>query len=52
VDQIVRGVRLQATPEGGETVTPLVGTDQATSDPAWVSAVARLDSRVATAQRD
>jgi hypothetical protein len=52
VAQIVREVRLQATPEGGETVTPLVGTEQATTDPTWVSAVARLDRRLASAERD
>ena len=52
VAQLVREVHLQATPDEGETVTPLVGTARPASDPAWITTVARLERRVAAVERD
>ena len=52
VAQLVREIHLEATPDEGETATPLVGTAQATSDPTWITTVARLERRVAAVERD
>ena len=52
VAQLVREVHLEASPDEGETVTPLVGTAQASSDPTWITTVARLERRVAAVERD
>lgn len=50
--QLFREVRIQATPDGSGTITPLIGTDQATSAPAWTTAVTALDRRIDITERD
>lgn len=46
VVDIVRSIQLQATPESGEVVTTLVGSTDATSDPAMVRLVRELGRRL------
>ncbi|WP_236241170.1 siphovirus ReqiPepy6 Gp37-like family protein [Streptomyces sp. CC228A] len=46
VADIVRSIRLQATPETGEYVTSLVGSPEATSDPQMVRLVRELGRRL------
>jgi hypothetical protein len=47
VPQVVRSAHLEATPTGGETVTVLVGTQSASSDPLWLRYLSALDRRLA-----
>lgn len=44
---LVRAVNLTATPGGGELVSPLVGSQEASSDPLWVAFVRDLAGRLA-----
>lgn len=46
VTDLVRSLHLQATPAGGEHVTSLVGSPEATSDPAMVRVVRDLSRRI------
>jgi hypothetical protein len=46
VTDVVRSIHLQATPESGEYVTTLVGSPEATSDPALVRVVRELGRRL------
>ncbi|BDH04910.1 siphovirus ReqiPepy6 Gp37-like family protein [Streptomyces seoulensis] len=46
VADLVRSIRLQATPEAGEYVTTLVGSPDATTDPAMVKAIRTLSRRL------
>lgn len=46
VADLVRSIHLQATPTSGEYVTSLVGSAEATSDPAMVRLVRELTRRV------
>lgn len=36
LSEVVRGVQLQATPESGEVITSIVGSQAASSDPQWL----------------
>lgn len=46
VADIVRSIHLQATPESGEYVTALIGSPQATTDPATVRLIRELGRRL------
>lgn len=46
VADLVRSIHLQATPEAGEYVTTLIGSPEATSDPAMAQAVRTLSRRL------
>jgi hypothetical protein len=46
VADLVRSIQLQATPEAGEYVTTLVGSPDATTDPAMVQAIRTLSRRL------
>ncbi|MFI7239660.1 siphovirus ReqiPepy6 Gp37-like family protein [Streptomyces cyaneofuscatus] len=46
VADLVRSIQLQATPEAGEYVTTLVGSPDATTDPATVRAIRTLSRRL------
>ena len=46
VADLVRSIQLQATPEAGELVTTLVGSPDATTDPAMVKAIRTLGRRL------
>ncbi|OZV74764.1 hypothetical protein CA850_29750 [Micromonospora echinospora] len=43
---VVRAVTLKATPQTGEVVTPLIGTQSASTDPAWVRLLRDLTRRL------
>ncbi|NIL57087.1 siphovirus ReqiPepy6 Gp37-like family protein [Salinispora arenicola] len=47
VSDVVRVVHLQATPQSGEIVTALVGSQEASSDPGWLQATRDLARRLA-----
>ncbi|WP_119728332.1 siphovirus ReqiPepy6 Gp37-like family protein [Thermomonospora amylolytica] len=44
---IVRQAQIQATPGAGEHVTVLIGSQEATADPAWVRLARRIQRRLA-----
>ncbi|WP_174526390.1 Gp37-like protein [Micromonospora maritima] len=46
VADVVRSVHLQVTPEAGETVTALVGTQEASADPLWLRTTRDLARRL------
>ncbi|MET9729227.1 siphovirus ReqiPepy6 Gp37-like family protein [Streptomyces sp. NPDC006458] len=46
VADLVRSIHLQATPDSGEYVTTLIGSPEATSDPATVKAIRTLGRRL------
>lgn len=46
VADVVRAVRLQATPEDGEQITSTVGTSDAHAEPAWIRQMRALDRRL------
>lgn len=46
VANLVRSIHLQATPDSGEYVTTLIGSPEATSDPATVKAIRTLGRRL------
>ncbi|SBT63920.1 virus ReqiPepy6 Gp37-like protein [Micromonospora sediminicola] len=46
VTDVVRAVHLQATPDAGEIVTALVGTQEASSDQAWLTYLRELSRRL------
>lgn len=47
VADVVRAVHLQVTPESGEVVTALVGSQEASSDPLWLRYMRDLGRRLA-----
>ncbi|MFG2165511.1 siphovirus ReqiPepy6 Gp37-like family protein [Micromonospora chersina] len=46
VADVVRAVHLQVTPEAGEVVTALVGSQEASSDPQWLAYMRDLSRRL------
>lgn len=50
--EVVRSAHLQATPGSGEYVTTTVGSQEATSDPAWVKFARQLSRRLAHLERN
>lgn len=51
IAQVVRGFHLQADPEGGELITALIGSQEASHDPAWVKVGRDLARRLGRLER-
>ncbi len=49
--QVVRTVHLQVTAGSGEYVAATVGSQEATTDPAWVKKLREIDERLSTVER-
>lgn len=48
---IVRGVHIQAWPTAGDVIQPMIGSQAASSDPAWIQRLRAIDSRVGRLER-
>jgi hypothetical protein len=51
LSQVVRGFHLQASPDGGELVTAVIGTQEASRDPMWVKVGRDLARRLGRLER-
>jgi Siphovirus ReqiPepy6 Gp37-like protein len=48
---VVRGVHIQAWPTAGDMIQPMIGSQAASSDPAWIQRLRAIDSRVGRLER-
>lgn len=48
---IVRGIHIQAWPTAGEYISPMIGSQAASSDPLWIQRLRVIDSKVSHLER-